>query len=126
MFGAQFALWDIAKLRGGTPLLSGRSFPDGPQIFRCALPISPKCVLTRPRWCPTHPDFFAIASSSARAGAVVHVHNCAYAQAAPTALALRPRPHHIRALDFLSLPGIPRLAAAVGNAVLVFPIGVDA
>ena len=56
----------------------------------------------------------------------MHVHNCAYAQAAPTALALRPRPHRVRALDFLSLPGIPRLAAAVGNAVLVFPIGVDA
>ncbi|KAF9475327.1 hypothetical protein BDN70DRAFT_883862 [Pholiota conissans] len=110
VFGNKFALWDIAKLRGGTPFASGSSFPDGVQLFR---------------WCHTHPDYFGVAAQAPAGGAVVHVYNCSYVHAAPTAFALRPRPHFVRDFDFLALPGIPRIAAALGRIVVVWPIGED-
>jgi hypothetical protein len=90
----------------------------------------PSCTYTpssvRRRWCHTHPDYFGIATQAPGKGAVLHVHNCSYVHAVPTAFALRPRPHYVRDFDFLALPGIPRIAAAVGRTVVVFPIGVDA
>ncbi|CAA7270166.1 unnamed protein product [Cyclocybe aegerita] len=110
VYGAKFALWDISKLRGGTPTVTGNTFPEGGQIFR---------------WCPTYPEHFAISTQSPTKGAIIHVHNCNFVHAAPTPFVVRPRPHFIRAFDFLSMSGIPRIAAAIGRSVIVFSIGVD-
>ncbi|KAF8964133.1 hypothetical protein BDZ97DRAFT_947116 [Flammula alnicola] len=110
VFGNKFALWDISKLRGGTPLVTSNSFPEGVQLFR---------------WCHTHPEYFGISTQSPSKGAVLHVHNCNYVHAAPTSFTLRPKPHFVRDFDFLALEGIPRIAAAIGRIVMVFPIGVD-
>ena len=36
IYGQKFALWDMSKLRGGTPSVSGNSFVEGGHIFRYA------------------------------------------------------------------------------------------
>jgi hypothetical protein len=123
-------LWDISKLRGGTPTATGTSFAEGGQLFQYAFPmfLSFEFLMTaffQSRWCPTHTEYFAISSRSPSNGALLHVHNCNYVQAPPTSFALRPKPHFIRVFDFLLLPGIPRIAAAVGRSVIIFPIGID-
>jgi hypothetical protein len=110
VFGQKFALWDISKLRGGTPTTTGTTFAEGGQLFQ---------------WCQTHTEYFAISTRSSSNGALLHVHNCNYVHAPPTSFALRPKPHFIRVFDFLLLPGIPRIAAAVGRTVIIFPIGID-
>jgi hypothetical protein len=38
---------------------------------------------------------------------------------------IRPKPHFIRDFDFLSLSGIPKIAAAIGRNLVIFSIGVD-
>ncbi|KAL7283116.1 hypothetical protein ACG7TL_002541 [Trametes sanguinea] len=77
------------------------------------------------RWCPTYPEYFALAPSSPAKGAVVHVHNVAYVHAQPTVFQIAPRPLYVRAFDFVACRGIPRIVAAVGREVVVFYIGVD-
>lgn len=128
VFGPKFALWDISKLRGGTPNATGTSFAEGGQLFRYASPLYwllqiPTTIPSR--WCQTHTEYFAISTRSPTNGALLHVHNCSYVHAPPTPFALRPKPHFVRDFDFLALPGIPRIAAAVGRTVIIFPIGVD-
>ncbi|KAH9483812.1 hypothetical protein JR316_0003290 [Psilocybe cubensis] len=108
VFGQKFAIWDISKLRGGLPHITGPSFSEGGRIFR---------------WCPTHPDYFAISSQSPTKGAIVHVHNYSYVHAPPTVFTLRPKPHFVRDFDFLAAGNIPRLVIAVGRILIVFPIG---
>ncbi|RDB24026.1 Nucleoporin Nup37 [Hypsizygus marmoreus] len=110
VYGSRFSVWDISNLRGGKPSASGISFPEGGHQFR---------------WCPTYPDYFAISTKSPSKGAVIHVHNINYIQAQPTVFNILPRPHLVRDLDFLALPGIPRIAAAIGRTVMIFSIGVD-
>ena len=56
---------------------------------------------------------------------MIHVHNCSFVHAAPTVFNLRPKPNFIRDFDFLALAGIPRIAAAIGQTVLIFSIGVE-
>ncbi|KAH9063679.1 hypothetical protein EDB83DRAFT_2506453 [Lactarius deliciosus] len=86
---SRFSLWDLSKLQGGKPALSGASFPEGAHRFR---------------WCPTYPEYFAISTRNAGArGATIHVHSAMHAHA----------------------HGIPRIAAAVGHELVVFPIGVE-
>lgn len=34
VYGNKFALWDISKLRGGLPTVSGSTFPEGGSVFR--------------------------------------------------------------------------------------------
>ena len=77
------------------------------------------------RWCPTYPEHFAISTQSPNKGAILHVHNCNFVHAPPTSFVIRPKPHFIRDFDFLSLRGIPRIAAAIGRTLVVFSIGVD-
>ncbi|KAG6865870.1 hypothetical protein C0991_010951 [Blastosporella zonata] len=111
VYGSRFSVWDIGNLQGGKPLASGVSFPENGHRFR---------------WCPTYPDYFAISAQSPTHGAVIHVHNTNYLQAQPTEFSLLPKPHLIQDFDFLALRGIPRIAAAVGRKIFIFPIGVDA
>lgn len=110
---SRFSLWDLSKLQGGKPALSGASFPEGAHRFR---------------WCPTYPEYFAISTRNAgMRGATIHVHSAmhAHAHVEPTAFTLAPRPLCVRDFDFVPLKGIPRIAAAVGHEVIVFPIGVE-
>ncbi|KAG6811176.1 hypothetical protein H0H92_008660 [Tricholoma furcatifolium] len=113
VYGSRFSIWDIGNLRGGKPLASGQSF-------------SAPAAGHRFRWCPTYPDYFAISAQTPTQGALIHIHNTNYFQAQPTELTLLPKPHIIQDFDFLALRGIPRIAAAVGSKVFIFPIGVDA
>ncbi|KAG6376033.1 hypothetical protein JVT61DRAFT_2001 [Boletus reticuloceps] len=107
-YGSRFAIWDMSKLRGGKPIHTGTSFPDGGHVFR---------------WCPTNPDYFAIAAYSLKRGAVLHVHNIGYVNAQPSIINVAPRPHRIRDFDFMALRGQPLLAIAFGRHVVVFSIG---
>ncbi|KAJ3502027.1 hypothetical protein NLJ89_g9071 [Agrocybe chaxingu] len=127
VYGTKFALWDISKLRGGTPTVTGNTFPEGGQIFRQVFFTLLPCTSFSffHSWCPTYPEHFAISTQSPTKGAIIHVHNCNFVHAPPTPFVIRPRPHFIRAFDFLSMGGIPRIAAAVGRSVIVFSIGVD-
>lgn len=76
-------------------------------------------------WCHTYPEYFAISTQSPSKGAIVQVYNINFIQAQPTVFNLRPRPHFLRDFDFLAMRGIPRIAAAVGHTVMIFPIGID-
>jgi hypothetical protein len=113
---SRFSLWDLSKLQGGKPTLSGASFPEGAHRFR---------------WCPTYPEYFAISTRSTAGGggrgATIHVHSALHARAhvEPTAFTLASRPLCVRDFDFISLKGIPRIAAAVGHELIVFYIGVE-
>jgi len=110
---SRFSLWDLSKLHGGKPMLSGASFPEGAHRFR---------------WCPTYPEYFAISTRSAGSrGATIHVHSAlhVHAHVEPTAFTLAPRPLCVRDFDFISLKGIPRIAAAVGHELIVFYIGME-
>jgi hypothetical protein len=110
---SRFSLWDLSKLQGGKPALSGPSFPEGAHRFR---------------WCPTYPEYFAISTRNAGVrSATIHVHSAmhAHAHVEPTAFTLAPRPLCVRDFDFVPLKGIPRIAAAVGHEIIVFPIGVE-
>ncbi|KAI0822683.1 WD40-repeat-containing domain protein [Trametes gibbosa] len=109
-YGSRFALWDMGSLSGGKPYVTGTSFAEGGSQFR---------------WCPTYADYFAVSTSSAAKGAVIHVHNVAYVHAQPTVFQIAPRPLYVRAFDFVACRGIPRIVAAVGREVIVFYIGVD-
>lgn len=75
------------------------------------------------RWCPTYPEHFALSSLSPTRGAVIQIHNLNFVTAQPTVFTLRPRPQMVKDFDFMSAPGIPKIAAAVGRTMLVFPIG---
>ncbi|KAG6332255.1 hypothetical protein ID866_6835 [Astraeus odoratus] len=108
--GARFAIWDLSKLRGGRPLHTGPSFPDGGHLFR---------------WCPTNPDYFAISAHSCTRGAVIHVHNVGYVQTQPIVINVASRPHYIRDFDFIALGSQPVLAAAFGPQVVIFALGDD-
>ena len=33
-YGPRFAIWDLAKLQGGKPTVTGMSFPEGGHRFR--------------------------------------------------------------------------------------------
>jgi hypothetical protein len=112
---SRFSLWDLSKLQGGKPTLSGASFPEGAHRFR---------------WCPTYPEYFAISTRSTGGGArgaTIHVHSALHARAhvEPTAFTLAPRPLCVRDFDFVPLKGIPRIAAAVGHELVIFYIGVE-
>lgn len=95
-------------------ILSGRFFP---YIQDCRL------FTTINRWCPTNPDYFAIAAHSIKRGAVLHVHNIGYVHAQPSIINVAPRPHRIRDFDFMALRGQPLLAIAFSQRVIVFSIG---
>lgn len=110
VYGSRFSIWDISQLHGGKPLATGISFLEGGHQFR---------------WCPTYPEYFAISTQNPLKDAVIHVHNVNYTQAQPTVFNLNTRPHFVRGFDFLGLRGIPRIAAAVGQVLVVFSIGVD-
>ncbi|KAJ7582454.1 WD40-repeat-containing domain protein [Mycena floridula] len=109
VYGSRFSIWDISKLRGGKPYVSGNSFPEGGHRFR---------------WCQTQPEYFAISTQSPLRDAVIHIHNTQHINT-PNVVQVAARPHVIRDFDFLSSRGIPRLAAAVGRTVIIFPIGTD-
>ncbi|KAH9999033.1 hypothetical protein BJV77DRAFT_1058578 [Russula vinacea] len=110
---SRFSLWDLSKLHGGKPTLSGASFPEGAHRFR---------------WCPTYPEYFAISTRNPGArSATIHVHSAlhAHSHVEPTTFTLAPRPLCVRDFDFVSLKGIPRIAAAVGHELIVFYIGLE-
>ena len=111
---SRFSLWDLSKLHGGKPTISGASFPEGAHRFR---------------WCPTYPEYFAISTRNPGAahGATIHVHSALHAHShlEPTTFTLAPRPLRVRDFDFMSLKGIPRIAAAVGHELIVFYIGLE-
>ncbi|KAI5900038.1 uncharacterized protein SCHCODRAFT_02606795 [Schizophyllum commune H4-8] len=105
--GNKYHIWDLTKLYGGKPLRTGPTFSQGGKF----------------RWCNTHPEFFAISSSSPATGAILHVHNLGYLSQQPTQLAIAAKPHYVRDFDFLATRGVPRIAAAVGRSLVVMPIG---
>ncbi|KAG7092201.1 hypothetical protein E1B28_008569 [Marasmius oreades] len=110
VYGSRFSLWDTSKIYGGKPFVSDVSFSQGGHQFR---------------WCYTYPEFFAISTQSPLKGAVIHVYNTGYVHAQPTMFEISSRPHFVRDFDFVASRGIPRLAAAVGRSVVIFPIGVE-
>ncbi|ESK88421.1 hypothetical protein Moror_14743 [Moniliophthora roreri MCA 2997] len=110
VYGSKFSLWDISKIYGGKPFASDTSFSQGGHQFR---------------WCYTYPEYFAISTQSPLKGAIIHVYNTGYVHAQPTQFELGARPHFVRDFDFVASRGIPRLAAAVGRCVYIFPIGVE-
>lgn len=108
--------------------MTGTSFAEGGRTFRCVNKLDwfdSVSKIQSHSWCQTHPEYFAISSQSPTKGAVLHVHNYSYVHAPPTVFTLRPKPHFIRDFDFLAMGGIPRLVAAVGRTLAVFPIGED-
>ncbi|KAF8623975.1 hypothetical protein AX15_006129 [Amanita polypyramis BW_CC] len=107
--GTQFAVWDLRNSQGGRPFRNGISFPDGGHYFR---------------WCPTYPEYFAIASKTPNQGATIHVYNLNYINAQPSVFNMAPRPHAVDAMDFVYLHGIPYVAAAVGRKLVIFHIGI--
>jgi len=109
-YGSRFALWDLSKLQGGKPNLTGTSFPEGGNRFR---------------WCPTYPEYFAVSTNDPTKGAFINVHNTAYLPSEPTAFVVGKRPLYIQDFDFVATQGIPRIAAAVGREVVIFYIGVE-
>ena len=128
MYGSKFSIWDMGDLQGGKPTVTGMSFPEGGTQFRYvhALPLTPPPTHGQPhRWCPTYPEYFAIASSSPSKGAVIHLHNANYINAVPTVLGIAPHPLHVRTFDWLAGKGIPRIAAGVGRDVVIFYIGTE-
>ncbi|KAI0317750.1 hypothetical protein OF83DRAFT_1083385 [Amylostereum chailletii] len=111
-YGSRFVLWDISKLQGGKPALTGPSFPDGARRFRFSSSPSP--------------HFALIPSRSV--GAALHIHATAFPHAPPAVLALGGRPLRVGDFDFLTEPGGigargPRVAAGVGRSVIVFWVG---
>ncbi|KAH8117143.1 hypothetical protein DFH11DRAFT_983710 [Phellopilus nigrolimitatus] len=111
VFGTEFALWDLSKLKGGKPLSTGLSFPEGGHRFR---------------WCPTFPEYFAISTASATSkGAVVNIYSSFHLQTQATTFQISPRPHRLTDFDWMATRGTPRLAAAVGRVVYIFPISVN-
>ncbi|KAJ2936684.1 hypothetical protein H1R20_g411, partial [Candolleomyces eurysporus] len=108
VFGTRFSIWDLSNMRGGKPAVTAQGTLDGGYRFR---------------WCRTYPEHFGISTQSPTRGATIQVHNTNFVQAQPTVFTLRQRPQFVCDFDFLSLPGIPRIAAAVGKSLLVFPIG---
>jgi hypothetical protein len=124
--GSRFAIWDMSKLRGGKPIHTGISFQDGGHAFRYVPSIYTRaihCLSPCNSWCPTNPDYFAIAAHSVKRGAVLHVHNIGYVNAQPSIINVAPRPHRIRDFDFMALRGQPLLAIAFSQRVAVFSIG---
>lgn len=109
-YGSKFAIWDMTNLRGGKPNVSGISFPEGGHVFR---------------WCPTHPEYFAIAGNSPNKGAVIHVHHIGHVQVPPVVFCIGQRPLFVRTFDFLTGDDMPRVAAGVGRNIMIFNIGID-
>ncbi|TFK26364.1 hypothetical protein FA15DRAFT_667446 [Coprinopsis marcescibilis] len=108
VFGNKFAIWDLANLRGGKPVVTSQPVIEGGHRFR---------------WCRTYPEHFAISIQIPAKGAIIQVHNINFPQAQPTVFTLCSKPQFVRDFDFLSLRGIPRIAAAVGRTVFIFAIG---
>ncbi|PFH47674.1 hypothetical protein AMATHDRAFT_151584 [Amanita thiersii Skay4041] len=108
--GSRFSIWDMKNLQGGRAFASGICFPDGAHQFR---------------WCRTCPEYFATASRFPTQGAIVNVYNLNYIHAQPTTFNVASKPNTINAMDFISLPGIPRIVAATGRKLTVFFVGVN-
>lgn len=129
VYGPRFFVWNTSNMCGGKPFAGGISFPEGGHRFRCVLAFDfLPCrwyELISHRWCPTYPEYFAISAQLPDKGAVVHIHNTNYLQAQPTILSVDTRPHMIHDFDFLAVRGVPRIAAAVGQSLVVFSIGLD-
>ncbi|PSR75126.1 hypothetical protein PHLCEN_2v9311 [Hermanssonia centrifuga] len=109
-YGSKFALWDLSKLQGGKPAITGSTFPEGGTKFR---------------WSPTYSEYFAVTTNCPAKGAVIHVYNASYIQAQPTVFNIAPRPLYVRDFDFIAERGIPRIVAAVGREIITFYIGVE-
>lgn len=120
--GSRFAIWDLSKLRGGKPLHSGNSFADGGRFFR-SVPllrgVADYVHHSFHSWCPTNPDYFAIAAHSNSKGAVIHLHNVGHVQAQPSVINVAPKPHSVRDFDFVALHGRVVLAVGFGHQVAV-------
>ncbi|EAU88287.2 hypothetical protein CC1G_11765 [Coprinopsis cinerea okayama7 len=108
VFGNRFAIWDLANLRGGKPVVTSQGVIDGGHKFR---------------WCKTYPEHFAVSTQIPTKGAVIQVYNLNFPHAQPTVFTLRPKPQFVRDFDFLSVKGIPQIAAVIGKTVFVFAIG---
>lgn len=66
-----------------------------------------------------------MSTNSPLKGAAIHFYNTNYIQAQPTVLTIAPCPHRVLDFDWLADRGIPRIVAAVGRDVFIFPISVD-
>lgn len=77
------------------------------------------------RWCPTETEYFGISTNSPAKGAMVNVYTSSFAHTDPYSFVPEQRPLFVRDFDFLALPGVPRIAAAVGSKVIMFSIGVE-
>ncbi|KAI0253898.1 hypothetical protein BJV78DRAFT_1298538 [Lactifluus subvellereus] len=74
---SRFSLWDLSKLQGGKPTLSGASFPEGAHRFRCALHarahVEPTAFTLAPRpLCVRDFDFVPLKGTPRIAAAVGH------------------------------------------------------
>lgn len=78
------------------------------------------------RWCPSFPEYFAISTSSMSSkGAVINVNSVYHLQTQATSIQIAPRPHRVTDFDWIGTRGTPRLAAAVGREIYIFPISVE-
>ncbi|KAI0693890.1 hypothetical protein BC835DRAFT_1275310 [Cytidiella melzeri] len=127
VYGTKFSLWDISKLQGGKPAVTGSSFPEGGTKFRYVLVVLTfeLVSLKLTSWCPTHHEYFAVSTNSPLKGANINVHNTGHILAQPTTFTVASRPLYVRDFDFIAERGIPRIAAAAGRDVVIFNIGVE-
>jgi len=110
-YGSMFSIWDMSKLQGGKPSVTGTSFSDGGRQFR---------------WSPSSPDCFAIAARSSSRGAVIQIHDMRYVHAQPSTINIAPKPHIIRDFDFISSRGgAAVIAAAVGRELVLSSVELD-
>jgi hypothetical protein len=126
-YGSTFSIWDMSKLQGGKPSVTGVSFPEGGRQFRCAFS---GCwvhnYLTVPhRWSHSMPDCFGITSQSPSKGAVIHIHDMRYIHAQPFVINIASKPHIIRDFDFVASRGTTIISAAVGRELVVLSVDVD-
>ncbi|KAL5490128.1 hypothetical protein ACEPAI_4961 [Sanghuangporus weigelae] len=111
VFGSEFAVWDMGKLKGGKPFAIGPAFSEGGHKFR---------------WCPSLPEYFAISTSAMTSnGGVISVYSIHHLQAQTATIQIAPQPHRVIDFDWIGNRGTPRLAAAVGRDVFIFPISLD-
>jgi len=110
IYGSTFSIWDMSKLQGGKPSVTGICFAEGGRQFR---------------WCRGVPGCFGITSQSPSMGAVVHIHNMRYIYAQPSVVDVAPKPNIIRDFDFISSQGTSIIAAAVGRQLVLLSVDLD-
>ena len=74
------------------------------------------------RWCPSLPEYFAIAPTSH--GTSIRIWNANYLHAQASAIEIAPAPRRITDFDWLFGKGSPRIIVALERQAIIFPISI--